>query len=122
MRKQTAHLQFHIHKKNSSPLGSGEPRGYAPMHEARTLDEFEEISSPVLVEQTERGWKTSRKIPVILFVGALLLFFGITYIAREFESEENLQGIVIEGNGGLLNSEILSLASIDTKQKFYDID
>lgn len=30
--------------------------------------------------------------------------------------------MIIEGNGSLLTSEVLSLAAIDTKQKFYDID
>ena len=111
-------MQFHIHKKNSDPLGSGEPRGYAPVHEARTLNEFEDAQIQTVEEQVEHGWRGSKKIPVLLFTGALLLFLGITYIARQFESQENLQGIVIEGNGSLLNSEIFSLASIDTKQKF----
>ena len=92
------------------------------MHEARTLDEFEDVQIPTAEEQVEHGWRGSKKIPVLLFAGALVLFFGITYIARQFESQENLQGVVIEGNGSLLNSEIFSLASIDTKQKFYDID
>jgi hypothetical protein len=114
-------LQFHIHKKNSAPLGSDEPRGYATVHEARTLDEFEDALQAV-EETPEHGWRSSRRVPIILFCSALLLFFGITYIARQFESEANLQGITIEGNASLLNSEVLSLASIDAKQKFYDID
>jgi cell division septal protein FtsQ len=117
-------LQFHIHKKNSAPLGYAESNGYSPLHEARALDEFESelLGNPTEQQEEGRNWRTSRRIPILLFCAALFLFLGITYIARQFESQENLQGIVIEGNGTLLNSEILSLASIDSKQKFYDID
>lgn len=115
-------MQFHIHNKNSAPLGSSEPRGYSPLHEARPLDEIEEAELPIAEETEEHGWRSSRRIPIILFCGALLLFFGITYTAKEFQSEENLQGIIIEGNGSLLKSEVMSLAAINTKQKFYDID
>jgi len=94
------------------------------MHEARPLDEFDDElpESPADIPEEDRNWRTSRRIPILLFCGALVLFLGITYIARQFESQENLQGIIMEGNASLLNSEILSLASIDTKQKFYDID
>jgi cell division septal protein FtsQ len=94
------------------------------MHEARPLDEFEEDIAPKPEEQSDEdhGWRTSRRVPILLFCGALVLFIGIMYVAKQFQSEENLQGISIEGNGSLLNSEILSLASIDTKQKFYDLD
>lgn len=115
-------MQFHIHKKNSAPLGSSELRGYSPLHEARPLDEIEEIEQPIAEEAEEHGWRSSRRIPVMLFCIALLLFLGITYTAKEFQSEENLQGIIIEGNGSLLKSEVMSLAAIETKQKFYDID
>jgi cell division septal protein FtsQ len=117
-------LQFHIHKKDSAPLGSGEPRGYAPLHEARPLDEFDDELAESLQheEEVEPGWRSSRRIPIILFCGAIFLFLGIGYVAKQFQSGENLQGVVVEGNGSLLTSEILSLASIDTKQKFYDID
>lgn len=115
-------MQFHIHNKNSAPLGSDEPRGYSPMHEARPLNEFDEFEQPVAEEIEERGWRSSRRIPIILFCSAILLFFGITYIAKNFQSEENLQGIIVEGNASLLTSEVTSLAAIDRKQKFYDID
>ena len=117
-------MQFHIHKKNDAPLGSTEPRGYAPLHEARPLEELEDGFEQQIEEEIheEHGWRSSRRVPVILFIGALLLFLGITYIAKQFQSEENLQGVVVEGNGSLLTSEVLSLAAIDAKQKFYDID
>ena len=117
-------LQFHIHTKDSTPLGSQQPRGYAPLHEARPLDEFDdELMEPLdQEEETVQGWRGSRRIPIILFCGAILLFLGIGYIAKQFQSGENLQGIIVEGNGSLLTSEVLSLAAIDTRQKFFDID
>jgi cell division septal protein FtsQ len=94
------------------------------MHEARPLDEFDDelIGQTAENFEEENGWRTSRRIPILLFCGALLLFFSIAYVAKQFQSEENLQGISIEGNVSLLNTEVLSLAAIDTKQKFYDID
>ena len=73
-------------------------------------------------DDTEHGWRGSRRIPIILFSSAILLFLGIGYVAKQFQSGENLQGIVVEGNGSLLTGEVMSLAAIDTKQKFYDID
>jgi hypothetical protein len=116
-------LQFHIRNKNS-PLGSSEPRGYSPVHEARPMDEFDDelLEHGTENVEEERNWRTSRRIPILLFCGVLILLGGITYIAKQFQLEENLQGINIEGNTSLLNSEVLSLAAIDTKQKFYDID
>ncbi|MEI8134257.1 MAG: FtsQ-type POTRA domain-containing protein [bacterium] len=94
------------------------------MHEARALEEMpdEMMHSDVEVAQEEHGWRTSRRVPIILFASAILLFIGVTYIAKQFQSEENLQGIIIEGNNSLMNSEVLSLAGIDVKKKFYEID
>ncbi len=117
-------MQFHIHKKNSAPPGSSEPRGYAPLHEAKPLDEFEDdlADLPQHEEEAEHGWRGSRRIPIVLFCAAILLFLAIGYVAKQFQSGENLQGVIVEGNTSLLTSEVLSLASIDTKQKFFDID
>lgn len=92
------------------------------MHEARPLDEFDEFGQLPAEESEEHGWRSSRRIPVILFCCALLVFLGITYTAKRFQSDENLQGILVEGNASLLTAEVMSLAAIDTKQKFYDID
>ncbi|MDP4228832.1 MAG: FtsQ-type POTRA domain-containing protein [Bacteroidota bacterium] len=116
-------MQIHIHKKNTDPEGSDESRGYSPLHEARVLNEFSEMDQGHLPEPDEAdGWRSSRRIPFMLFCIAVVLFLGITYVAKQFQSEENLQGVVVQGNSSLLTSEVLSLASIDMKQKFYDID
>ena len=117
-------MQFHIHNKNSAPLVSREPRDDAPIHEAKSLEEFDMNHVEFAAEEPEeeRGWRTSRRIPIILFCSAILLFFGITYVAKQFQSGENLQGVFVEGNASLQSSEVMSLAAIDQKQKFYDID
>ncbi|MEP7233744.1 MAG: FtsQ-type POTRA domain-containing protein [Ignavibacteriota bacterium] len=117
-------MKFHIHKKDTAIPVQGIARGYAPMHDAKPLDEFEEelLHPEEAEEENDHGWRSSRRIPILLFCAAVVLLASITYVAKEFQSEENLQGIVIEGNASLLRNEILSLAAIDVKQKFFDID
>lgn len=97
---------------------------YSPLHEAKPLNEIDLDEQAALVEEHEEesGWKTSQKIVASLFVGALIVFGFIIFIADDFHESEMLVSIRVEGNRALLTSEVFSLAKIDRKQKFYDID
>ncbi|MBS1904482.1 MAG: FtsQ-type POTRA domain-containing protein [Bacteroidetes bacterium] len=112
-------MQLHIRKSGE------EPKGYAPLHEAKPLDELEqaELGAEFVAEEDDepKSWKSSRYVPYIL-LAAVLLLGGIVFFAREFQSAEGLQAIRVEGNRQLMTSEVLLLASIDKSQKFYDID
>ncbi len=102
-------------------------RGYAPMHEAKPLDEFETESierdeDSVAEEMETPTWKTSRFIPAVIFCSAIALLGGIIFFATGYQSEEPLQYIRVEGNRELMSGEIMGLAAIDRKVKFFDID
>lgn len=98
---------------------------YSPLHEAKPLVELDlhEGEAPILEhEEEEHGWKTSQRIVAGLFIGALLVFGFIIFVADEFHESEKLSAIRVEGNRAIMTSEIFSLAKIDRSQKFYDID
>jgi len=91
------------------------------MHSAKPLDEFDD---ELIVAEPEEAstWKTSRRIPILLFGAAVVVLLGIVLFAREFQSEEPLQRVVVEGNRELQSKEVLSIAAIDRNSKFYDLD
>ena len=98
--------------------------GYSPLHEAKPLTEIAPLdeTDEVIEHEEESGWKTSQKIVASLFIGALIVFGFIIFIADGFHESEMLVSIRVEGNRALMTSEVFSLAKVDRKQKFYDID
>jgi len=109
-------MQIRINQKSKTD--------YSPLHEAKPLHELEREEAEMAIEEheEERGWKTSQRIVVGLFVGALLVFGFIIFVADEFRESEMLTAIRVEGNRAVMTSEIFSIAKIDRSQKFYDID
>jgi cell division septal protein FtsQ len=119
-------MQLHINRP-----GKDEPHrgGYAPAHSAKPLDEFDEIlreetlpDEDFLYEDEQVGWRSSRRIAVATFIGAIILVGVIIYFASDFSSSEKLDAIRVVGNRAILTSEIYGLASINKKETFYTID
>lgn len=108
-------MQIHINHKNGDR--------YSPLHEAKPLAELG-VDEPIeeVEAEPERGWKSSYRIVVGLFVAALIVFGVIIFVAGEFRESEMLTAIRVEGNRALMTSEVFALAKIDRSQKFYDID
>jgi cell division septal protein FtsQ len=99
------------------------------MHSAKPLDEFDELHEEVIAEEEfvfeeeeHGGWRSSRKIALATFICAIILVGAIIYFASDFSSTEKLAAIRVEGNRAVLTSEIFSLASVDMKEPFYNID
>jgi cell division septal protein FtsQ len=113
-------VQLHIRKRGEEPKGQV-PSGYAPIHSARPLDELDE---EIIIAEPEEAstWKTSRRVPMMLFAAAVLVLFGIIFFAREFQSEEPLERVIVEGNHELQSKEVLTIAAIDRNSKFYELD
>jgi hypothetical protein len=116
-------MQLHIRKRNGN---DDKHPGYAPMHDARPLTEFDAgdlyEEAEELVDDDLHSWKTSRVTPILIFLAALGIVGGIIYFAHDYSSAEKLSFIRIEGNRSLLTSEITALAQINRDEKFYDID
>lgn len=120
-------MQLHINRP-----GKDEPLrgGYAPAHSAKPLDEFDDTLRLEILpdeefsyeEEEQGGWRSSRRIALATFLGAIILVGAIIYFASDFSSSEKLAHIRVEGNRGVLTSEIYGLASINKKEAFYEID
>ena len=82
---------------------------------------FEEPVGEELVEEEHVSWKTSRWVPALL-VTAVILLGGVGYIATHFESDQPLERITVEGAHMLSTKEVVDLAGINRKTKFYSLD
>lgn len=119
-------MQLHIHRPGKDEPYRG---GYAPMHNAKPLDEFDDtVNEEMLLhdesvfEEESAGWRTSRSIAFAVFAGAVLLVVVIIYSASNFSSTEKLASIRVEGNRSVLTGEIYGLAAVNIKEAFYNID
>lgn len=72
-------------------------------------------------EKSEAGWKNSRWTGLI-FIVALGVLGALSYFALGYEQDLKLEQITVEGAELLTKKELISLAEIDRKEKFYAID
>lgn len=92
--------------------------------DAEILEESFEGYEPQEAEPKEaepQSWRQTRWGALYFFL-AIGVLGGIAYFATHYESDMALEKIKVEGAHQLSDQEIISLARIDRKQKFYDID
>ncbi len=82
------------------------------------LSEGEEDA--VIIDDS-RSWKHTRWATLV-FAGVLLALGGLWYFASHFESGLVTEHITVRGASLLSEKEIISLAGINRKEKFYDVN